>query len=60
MVLFFIILLTTLLSGKICPADPWETLQDDNTSPTLEWMVESPPAFHTFEEVPRLFVSDAK
>jgi heme/copper-type cytochrome/quinol oxidase subunit 1 len=60
MVLFFIILLTTLLSGKICPADPWETLQDDNTSTTLEWMVESPPAFHTFEEVPRLFVSDAK
>jgi cytochrome c oxidase subunit 1 len=59
-ILFFYIIFATLTSGKICPADPWETLQDDNTTPTLEWMVDSPPAFHTFEEIPRLFVSDNK
>ena len=59
-ILFFYIIYATLTSGKICPADPWETLNDDNTSPTLEWMVDSPPAFHTFDEVPRLFVSDVK
>ena len=55
---FFVIIYLTLTSGKPCPADPWETLSHDNTSTTLEWMVDSPPAFHTFDEVPRLFVSD--
>jgi len=55
--LFFVIIYLTLTSGKICPADPWETLSHDNTSTTLEWMVDSPPAFHTFDEVPRLYVS---
>jgi len=27
---------------------------DKGTSPTLEWMLPSPPAFHTFEEIPAI------
>jgi heme/copper-type cytochrome/quinol oxidase subunit 1 len=37
--------------------DPWGTLSYDNTTSTLEWMVDSPPAFHTFDEIPRLFIA---
>jgi len=39
-----------------CPVNPWAF--DDNTSSdskfvyTLEWVVGSPPAFHTFHELP--------
>ena len=55
--LFFVIIFLTLTSGKLCPADPWGTLSYDNTTSTLEWMVDSPPAFHTFDEIPRLFIA---
>jgi heme/copper-type cytochrome/quinol oxidase subunit 1 len=58
--MFFGIVYLTLTSGKPCPADPWDTLSHDKTSATLEWMVDSPPAFHTFDEIPRLFVADNK
>jgi len=58
--LFFIIIFITFVEGKVCPADPWGTLNDNNTTTTLDWMVDSPPAFHTFIEQPRLYLSNNK
>jgi len=47
--LFFIIVYLTLTGNEKCAASPWTAEQDTTT---LEWMVQSPPPFHTFTEVP--------
>jgi heme/copper-type cytochrome/quinol oxidase subunit 1 len=52
--LFFYIVYRTLTSDEVCPDNPWVFEGDDKTSPTLEWLVPSPPGFHTFEELPVL------
>eukprot|EP00850_Spirogloea_muscicola_P010743 SM000064S19765 [mRNA] locus=s64:335790:337090:+ [translate_table: standard] len=44
---FYIVYLTRSVDNK-CAASPWGT-QDNST--TIEWMVQSPPAFHTVEEI---------
>ena len=49
---FFYVVYKTLTSEERCPRNPWETTP--NVSPTLEWMLPSPPAFHTFEEIPSI------
>ena len=47
---FFYLVFVTLSGNNVVEAQPWKnSLNKDNTSPTLEWMVASPPAFHTFE-----------
>ena len=51
-VLFFYIVYRTLTGDEKCPANPWETAP--GVASTLEWMIPSPPAFHTFEEVPSI------
>jgi len=54
--LFFVVIYETLTNMDRCPVNPWAF--DDNTSSdskfvyTLEWVVGSPPAFHTFHELP--------
>jgi hypothetical protein len=39
-----------------CPVNPWAFEDPSSADPkfvfTLEWLVGSPPAFHTFHEVP--------
>ena len=57
-VLFFVIVYITLTSNKVCPADPWGTTEIDGSSASLEWMLDSPPAFHCFDEVPRIYDVD--
>ena len=52
--LFFVVVYITLTSGKVCPADPWGTQDIDSSSSSLEWMLDSPPAFHCFDEIPRI------
>ena len=44
---FVFIVIYTLRYGKKCPNNPW-----GEGAKTLEWGVTSPPAYHTFEEIP--------
>jgi cytochrome c oxidase subunit 1 len=50
---FFVVVTITLSSGNnITRANiPWAVEQN---STTLEWLVQSPPAFHTFGELPAI------
>jgi cytochrome c oxidase subunit 1 len=52
--LFFYIVYATITGDDVCPDNPWAFDKDDKTAPTLEWLVPSPPAYHTFEELPVL------
>jgi len=54
--LFFFIVYKTLTSNEVCPENPWNFGPENEStrSPTLEWLVPSPPAYHTFEELPVL------
>lgn len=53
-VFFFYVVYDTLTSNSVCGKNPWVFDDSEYTSPTLEWMVPSPPAFHTFEELPAI------
>jgi cytochrome c oxidase subunit II len=60
-VLFFYIVFATLTGDAVCETNPWtvkdtttNSVVDDKLSPTLEWLLPSPPAFHTFEEIPSI------
>jgi cytochrome c oxidase subunit 1 len=48
--LFFVfVVLNTLFSGKRAAANPW-----GEGATTLEWTLPSPPAFHSYEEIPHI------
>ena len=54
-VYFFYVVYLTCTSNVQAPANPWHrpgSAQD--LEQTLEWMVSSPPAYHTFEEIPAI------
>nr|YP_008816069.1 cytochrome c oxidase subunit 1 [Entransia fimbriata]AGZ90286.1 cytochrome c oxidase subunit 1 [Entransia fimbriata] len=48
---FIYIIYLTLTGDEQSPESAWVP---DSTSSTLEWLVKSPPAFHTFEETPTI------
>ncbi len=48
-VFFFYVMWVTFRRGAVAAANPW-----GEGATTLEWQVPSPPAFHTFEELPRI------
>ena len=51
---FFYVIYETLTRGQPCLNNPWDFSKDEfnKGSSTLEWVVASPPAYHTFEEIP--------
>jgi cytochrome c oxidase subunit 1 len=48
--IFFLVIYLTLTGNEVCGNNPW--YQVGNESPTLEWLLPSPPSFHNFEEIP--------
>jgi len=49
---FFYLLYETFTGGERCAANPW--FEEDTEALSLEWLVGSPPAFHTFYEIPNI------
>jgi cytochrome c oxidase subunit 1 len=56
---FFVVVAITSSSGKNkrCAESPWAVEQNPTT---LEWLVQSPPAFHTFGELPTIKETENK
>ncbi len=54
--LFFYIIYETLTQGKPAAANPWTEAWGDNVADhgvfTLEWFLDSPPPYHTYETLP--------
>ena len=49
---FYYVVYKTLTSEERCPRNPWETTP--GVAATLEWMLPSPPGYHSFEEIPSI------
>lgn len=45
---FFYIAYLTFAYGPKCRNNPWTNEQNQDIAPGLEWVLPSPPAFHTF------------
>lgn len=61
---FFYIVFKTLTGNQRCSRNPWKSDQSTRAgsieaSPTLEWMLSSPPSFHTFDELPTLKITQS-
>lgn len=53
LVVFLYVIYRTFTDKVVCPDNPWAVEGDQaGVATTLEWVVSSPPAFHTFEELP--------
>nr|BBF98332.1 cytochrome c oxidase subunit 1 [Goniomonas avonlea] len=57
--IFFYIIYDTLTNGEPCPANPWtfghaNNRYETSEAATLEWLVPSPPGYHTFDELPQI------
>lgn len=52
--IFFYVFYLTLTSEERCENDPWRIpgVSVDPRSSSLEWVLSSPPGFHTFDELP--------
>ena len=51
-ILFFYVVYKTLTGNEKCAPNPWQT--PSQPAQTLEWVLPSPPSFHTFEEIPAI------
>lgn len=62
-ILFFVVVWMTVTGDNKCGKNPWNFEESEKSklqSPTIEWLLPSPPAFHTFEEVPCIRESAGK
>nr|YP_010620030.1 cytochrome c oxidase subunit 1 [Symphyocladia marchantioides]WAX04043.1 cytochrome c oxidase subunit 1 [Symphyocladia marchantioides] len=48
---FFYLVFEAISSKNVCFNEPWNVAETKGSS-SLEWVVSSPPAYHTFEETP--------
>jgi cytochrome c oxidase subunit 1 len=53
-ILFFYIVFATLTGDEVCDENPWAPEDEKDFSSSLEWLLPSPPGFHTFEEIPSI------
>lgn len=54
-ILFFVVVFFTFTGASICEDNPWVFSSEiEHTALTLEWVLVSPPTFHTFEELPAI------
>jgi heme/copper-type cytochrome/quinol oxidase subunit 1 len=62
LLLFFYIMYATFVGDERCSSNPWDLtdIQPHFSGYTLEWLVDSPPAFHTFIELPLIKDTEAK
>jgi len=52
---FFYVVYKTLTGDEVCGNNPWEFDESKKgESTTIEWLLPSPPAYHTFEEIPAI------
>ena len=60
--LFFYIIYISLTRKNPCSNFPWDFDTTGNTkgSSTIEWVISSPPAYHTFEEIPLIHETTKK
>jgi cytochrome c oxidase subunit 1 len=56
--LFFYVVFATLTGNEKCDENPWAPEDQKDFSSTLEWLLPSPPGFHTFEEIPSIKSGD--
>jgi len=52
-IFFFYIIYLTLIEGERCSRAPW-TFSGENRVMSLEWVFNSPPAYHTINELPQI------
>lgn len=58
---FFYLVFEALSSKNACPVYPWNSdLKNSSAVSSLEWIITSPPAYHTFEETPLVVESTSK
>jgi cytochrome c oxidase subunit 1 len=57
-IFFFYVVWDALTSNERCGKNPWifegSSLEVSTSASSLEWLVASPPPFHTFEEIPTI------
>jgi heme/copper-type cytochrome/quinol oxidase subunit 1 len=56
-IFFFYLVFEAISTKNPCLAEPWNTTNIKNGSSSLEWVITSPPAYHTFEETPLIVES---
>lgn len=50
--IFFLVVYLTFSQGNTVDNNQWSKEKSSPIAPTIEWLVSSPPAYHTFDELP--------
>lgn len=55
--IFFVVVYLTFSQGNAVDNNQWSKDKSSPIAPTIEWLVSSPPAYHTFDELPVIISS---